>query len=149
MACQCLQPCCWKGNPIWCPLLGPSKMSGSKRKFLERAESQWSSMERYIDQLCTFKMSLRVTNQTASLPYWLEHRTFFRGCSSTTHVPDVAFAFFCLLITETAEKRKTKNYEVWHYNLIRAWVIWMNILQKEYEMYIYACIVTVVSTLYS
>lgn len=133
MVCQHHQPFCRKGNPTWCPLLCLFKMSGSKGKFLERAESQWSSLERYIDQLCTFKMSIRVTNQTASLIVipalltWTQTEgylpTFFRGCSSTTPVPYVAFAFLCLFITETSEKRKTKNYEVWHYNLIRAWVI--------------------------
>lgn len=43
------------------------RVLGSKGKFLEKAELQWSLLERYIDQLCTFKMSFRVTSQTASL----------------------------------------------------------------------------------
>lgn len=86
---------------------------------------EWSSLEPLIDQLCTFKMSLRVTNQTASLIVmpalltWTQNEgylpTFFQGVQFHYSSAICCICFFYVYLLQRPQ-RKEKEYELWHYN---------------------------------
>lgn len=91
--------------------------------------------ECYINHLCTFKTSLRVTKQLPVSKWWPHYwlNTEWRSDSHFSVLGGAVPLLLCqtvrcsLLHYDLREKKRKTRWCIWHYYPITAWVTWKNI----------------------